>query len=127
MEAFYRDLFRLLSLGGMIVLQVVNWDRYREVGPPEFEVKTLADNRTFHRSYQPGSGGSVIFQTELQDNGETLRTWSASLYPKYSQALRQGIQEAGLTVLAFFADFQGSPYQPLTSPATVLTVRKVVP
>ena len=125
MDAFYRDLFRLLSPGGAVVLQVVNWDRYREFGPPEFDVKTLSDKRTFHRSYQPGSGGSVIFKTELQDNGETLNSWSAPLYPKYSQALRQGIQEAGLSVLAVFSDFQGSPYQRLTSPATVLTARKM--
>ena len=124
METLYQDLCRLLNPGGTLVLQVVNWDRLQSGVSPGFGVKTLADGRTFHRSYQSGPDSSVIFHTELRIGDETLKAWSAFLYPKYSRVLRQGIQGVGLTVLNIFGDFQQSAYEALNSPAMILTARK---
>jgi len=124
MTAFYQDLYNLLNPGGYAVLQVVNWDQYRQVGLSDFGVKTLSDGHTFHRCYQPGTGSTVVFHTELRLAGEPVKAWSASLYPKYSDDLRQGIEGVGMAVLGVFGDYQQSPYTQLTSPATILVIQK---
>lgn len=124
MGAFLQDLNQVLRTEGYFILQVVNWDRYRQVGASDFGVKTLSDGRTFHRRYEPGIGSTVIFHTELRGDDSLVQAWSDPLYPKYSDNLCQGIQEAGLRIVDLFGDYQKAPYDPLTSPATILVARK---
>jgi SAM-dependent methyltransferase len=127
MSAFWKHTARLLSPGGWLVIQVVNWDRYRKRGASEFEVKTLSDGRTFHRRYEPGPGGRVIFHTELRQGGALLEAWSDPLFPKYSNDLQGGCQEVGLRVVDLYGDFIHTPYDPFNSPATILVARKDAP
>lgn len=124
MGDFFEQAARLLSLEGWLVLQVVNWDRYRHAGVSDFGVKTLLDGRTFHRRYEPGPGDTVIFHTGLRQEGERIKAWSDLLYPKYSADLQRDCQQAGLSLEGVFGDFQKTAYDPLTSPATVLVARK---
>ncbi len=126
MGTFFAQADRLLKPGGHLIIQVVNWDRYRRFGAVDFEVKTLSDGRTFHRRYEAGPGDSVIFHTELRQEGILLKAWSDPLYPKYSTDLQRDCQGAGLAMLGLFGDFEKKPHEPFTSPATILVARKEI-
>jgi len=124
LEPFLEDVNALLQENGRFLLQVVNWDKFRSEGISEFPVKTLADGRTFHRRYEPGDKGEVIFHTGIQQGEELLGSWSDPLYPKYAGLLMEAVKAIGMVEPALFGDFERAPYDPLTSPAIVLSARK---
>ncbi len=124
LKPFLENVYRLLNAGGLFVMQVVNWDRQRHSGVMSFDVKTLPDGRSFHRRYQPTPEGTVVFHTELQKGAETQAAWADTLYPKLMDDLLFEIQVVGLEVVEKFGDFQGSSFEALSSPATVLVAQK---
>ena len=124
MEDFFRKVYRLLLPSGYFVLQVVNWDKYRLTGTADFDVKTLSDGRTFHRCYDPSGDDTVIFKTEVRRSGEIEGAWSDPLYPKYMTDLSAGLTGSGMDVVGRFGNFEKKPFDPASSPATVVVVRK---
>jgi SAM-dependent methyltransferase len=124
MKKFLKDITQLLSDKGYFLLQVVNWDKFRQTGSLEFPIKTLADGRTFHRGYEPTEESTVIFQTALRKDGDILNSWSDTLYPIYLHKFRQDIAESGMTIVDVFGDYEKSPFDPLSSPALILLAQK---
>jgi len=124
MKPFFADVYRRLNADGFFVMQLVNWDKYRQLGEMSFDVKTLSDGRTFHRNYQPASDGTVIFQTELRKSDDIQGSWSDPLYPKLVEELVLEIFEAGMNVVGKIGDFESTPFDPLSSPATIIVAQK---
>jgi trans-aconitate methyltransferase len=124
MKTFLKDLTGLLSDNGYFLVQVVNFDKFRQTGSMEFPIKTLADGRTFHRRYEPTEKSTVIFHTELRKDGDILNSWSDTLYPIYLNQIRHDISESGMTIIGAFGDFEKSPFDPLSSPALILVAQK---
>ncbi len=124
MKPFLKDVRHLLNDCGYFVLQVVNWDKFRLTGGGSFPVKTLADGRTFHRSYERTKEGTVLFQTELRKDGETQGAWADTLYPKYLADMVSAVQVSGMVSVDQFGDYDKSPFSPPSSPATILVVQK---
>jgi cyclopropane fatty-acyl-phospholipid synthase-like methyltransferase len=125
MTPFFGNVFSLLNMGGYFVMQVVNWDKFDSTAEMIFDVKRLADGRTFHRRYQPSPDGTVIFHTELRKGDQLQGSWSDPLYPKLKADLDSQIEACGLKVSDMFGDFQNSPFDPLSSPATIMVVQKL--
>ena len=125
LNPFLADVFRLLNVSGFCVMQVVNWDKHRHTGEMVFDVKTLSDGSTFHRSYQPTPDGAVIFHTELRKGDEIIASWSDPLDPKLLDDLVKAIRAADMEIVGQFGDFERSPLYPLTSPATILVAQKL--
>jgi len=123
-KKFLKDITQLLSDKGYFLVQVVNWDKFRQTGSMEFPVKTLADGRTFHRRYEHTEKSTVIFHTELRKDGDIINSWPDSLYPIYLDKFRQDIAESGMTIVDVFGDYDKSPFDPLSSPATILVAQK---
>lgn len=124
MAKFTADVARLLNAGGYFVMQVVNWDRIRLTKETNFDVKLLSNGQTFHRRYEWASDEAVIFHTEIRDGDAVRGVWADTLYPKYLADLISAFEAAGLPVTGKFGDFAGAPYDPESSPATVLVFRK---
>ena len=124
MTHFFKDINQLLNNKGYLLIQVVNWDKYRQTGSMDFPVIALTDGKTFHRAYEHSDKSSVIFQTALKKDEVNLVSWSDALYPKYSDNLTQEIAESGMTVVDVFGDFEKSPFDPLSSPAIILVTQK---
>ena len=121
---FLKDVDQLLNGSGYFLLQVVNWDRYRHTGSSDFPVKQLMDGRTFHRRYEPKENSTVIFHTKIRKDGKVVNAWSDTLSPKFLDDLRRHVAEAGLTIVNVFGDFERSPFDPFSSPATILVAQK---
>jgi SAM-dependent methyltransferase len=124
MEGFLSDVYHLLNDSGYFVIQVVNWDKYRQTGSMSFPIKTLSDGRNFHRSYEPIDHATVIFHTELRKEGVVQGSWSDPLHPKTMHDLVSGVEKSGMVVVGEFGDYDKSPFIPLLSPATILVSQK---
>jgi len=122
--AFLKDVKCLLRDGGCFLLQVVNWDKFKSIGMSDFPLKTLTEGRSFHRQYEPGDRGEVIFHTEIRRGDEVLGAWSDPLYPKYADLLVEKVTGIGFVETVLFGDFERTPYDPVSSPAIVLSARK---
>jgi SAM-dependent methyltransferase len=121
---FFKDIYKLINNNGHLLIQVVNWDKYRQTGTMEFNVETLADGSTFHRAYEDTGQSTVIFHTAIKKDGGVLNSWSDTLFPKYLDDMRKHITETGMTMIEVFGDFEKSPFDPPTSPATIMIVQK---
>ncbi|MCJ7701858.1 MAG: class I SAM-dependent methyltransferase [Anaerolineales bacterium] len=124
LQPFLQAAARLLNERGYFLIQVVNWDKYRAVGASDFPPKTLLDGRIFHRRYEEAPNSSVIFHTELREEGKVIKSWSDMLYPKEAATLSQAVSDSGLAVVDIFGDYQKAPFEPLSSPATILAAQK---
>jgi SAM-dependent methyltransferase len=124
--AFFKTLSGLLSESGYFILQVVNWNRYALTGKMDFPIKVLSDGRTFHRTYEPSKGKTVLFQTRLQKGEEIIGRWEDTLYPKPMEHLSSMMESSGLNVLSEYGDYDKSPFSPATSPAVILLAQKKV-
>ena len=124
METFLQEVSRLLVPSAYFVLQVVNWDKYRLTGTADFDVKTLSDGRTFHRCYDFFGDDAVRFKTEVKRDGKVEGAWSDPLYAKYMEALSEGLTASGMDVMGKFGNFEKKPFDPASSPATVVVARK---
>ncbi len=124
MAPFLENLFQRLQSSAYFVLQVVNWDRFRLQGSLDFPVKTLDDGRTFHRRYQRVNDSTVIFHTEIRQDGAVQASWSDELTPKYQQATVSALKAAGLNVVGQFGDYRKAPFSAETSPAIILVAQQ---
>ena len=79
---------------------------------------------TFHRHYEPAKDATVVFHTALRKDGDIHHSWSDTLYPKYRDDMRQDMTESGMTIVDVFGDYEKSPFDPLSSPATILIAQK---
>ncbi|MCP4704476.1 MAG: class I SAM-dependent methyltransferase, partial [candidate division Zixibacteria bacterium] len=123
-DRFLKDVYRLLNDFGYFVIQVVNWDKFQLTEAADFPIKTLADGRTFHRSYERLKNSTVLFHTELRKEGEIQSCWSDTLYPKYLADMASDIKASGMILVDKFGDYDKSPFIPLSSPATILVAQK---
>ena len=57
-------------------------------------------------------------------NGNILNSWSDTIYPKYVDNVRQDMTDSKMTIVDVFGDFEKSPFDPSSSPATILVAQK---
>jgi SAM-dependent methyltransferase len=124
LPSFLKDMQRLLKKAGHFILQVVNWDQHDKIRASNFPVNHLSAGRTFHRRYEWIDRAEVIFHTEIRKENEIIGTWAAPLYPKYTSAVADALQTAGLSIGGQFGDYQKSPFDPQSSPALILAAQK---
>ena len=122
-DDFMAKISGLLLDGGTFLVQVVNWDRFLGQGQFDFEVKPLSDGRSFHRRYEPGEGGTVLFHTWLQLGKQVLGEWIDLLYPKTSEFLQEAVSGAGMSPLRMYGNFESDGFDPKESPALIMTAR----
>ncbi|MEW6523762.1 MAG: class I SAM-dependent methyltransferase [Bacillota bacterium] len=110
---------RVLSEGGALVFQLVNYHRVRAEPEFSFPVLTSASgNVTFQRRYYLGDDGLYDFVTSLQVGGESFES-VFPLRPWRREDFELALQTAGFARWDFFGDFARHPYGP-DSPALVV-------
>ena len=124
LDEFLVNIVSLLSEGGLFLIQVVNWDRFIGSREINFAVKTISDGRTFHRKYEEGEGGTVIFRTALKIKDQVIQEWQDVLYPKTRPILEKHTASSGLFIEAIYGDYNKEHFNPESSPALILVVKK---
>lgn len=125
-KKFLRDVLNLLKSSGSFILQLVNWDKYHLTGSMDFPIQRLADGRSFHRAYETHPASTVLFKTEIQQDGQTLQAWTDHLYPRYSDSFPGEIAESGLAVSGVYGDFKKNSFEVASSPALIIISRRRV-
>ena len=123
-----RDCRRLLSTGGCLVIQTVNFDKV--LGNQEFTLPTLhSEDKTiqFTRKYEYDSLSSTVFFHTVLAAKEGRETRKISnripLLVIGSDRLCELVSEAGFTSPSLHGSFRGEPYT-IGSPAAILTAQK---
>lgn len=124
LQPFLKGVRSLLNESGYFVMQVVNWDRLRSMRASDFPVNAISDGRSFHRRYEWINAAEVIFHTEIRQGDEILGSWHAHLFPIYFEAIVEDLQAEGFSLTGKFGDYAKSPFDPQSSPATILVAHK---
>jgi len=133
-EAVYSFLERvnkMLSRDGLLVLQIVNFDRMLKHKISQLPLLETA-NLLFHRNYKYIKTGrfisNVLFDVRLTDKeGRVIYEGSETLLPLRGQQLKKALAETGFYKGEFFGDENGKLYNPGTSKALIVTARKMDP
>jgi len=121
-RTFFRHAIQLLRPGGLLLVQVVNYDRVLDRGVWELPV-LQAGTVQLHRDYQPLPDGRLLFRTRLEaPEGSTAS--EHPLLPIRSTELEAAARAAGWSEIHLLGDWEGAPFS-VGAPALVLKgVRK---
>lgn len=122
-EAFFRMCATWLVASGTLVVQVVNFDRYRRQGHMDFPVleRTTADGTpfVFRRRYAPlaEDAEAVLFETELEWSDGRIR--NAVRLQTLEKARLEALARRYFSTVDVMGDFSGKPWTE-SSPGTIL-------
>lgn len=115
---------KVLKIGGIFLVQVVNYDRILAGGIKELPLLE-SENFIFRREYRYDEAEhSIQFLTHLtiKKKGEVVKS-SETLYPLTSRELKDSLDHAGFSQLQFFGGETKIPYDK-NSPALIAFAQK---
>lgn len=122
---FIRDAKDMLNRDGILLIQILNYDRIFEENIEELPlISVSAHDLSFKRSYTFTSNEKVIFKTtiDIPSQGITISN-SLPLYPIKNKALTGMISDNGMTIIGTYHGFAGSKFSP-DSDALVVLAKK---
>jgi SAM-dependent methyltransferase len=124
---FVADAASVLSPGGWILLQILNYERLFREGIKELPLMRAGEGSIeFRRRYDWEGRREVLFRTSLRiaggDGPRILRN-EIPLYPIYPDELWEMLSGSGFAPIRFYGDFQRSEFTP-DSEALVCLARK---
>ncbi|RMG59884.1 MAG: class I SAM-dependent methyltransferase [Deltaproteobacteria bacterium] len=124
-KKFIQDAATMLSPNGILLIQILNYERIFRERIEELPVITVNEGElTFHRKYEFTSNEKVIFRTTIEVPSERIRIEnSIPLYPMTAEELVSATREAGLSVMSIHPGFVGRKFTP-DSEAVVLLAKK---
>lgn len=124
---FLSDAASVLSPGGYLLLQVLNYERLFREGTTELPLMSACDGSIeFRRRYAWESQREIRFQTSLRISGAEgprIMRNEITLYPVYPEELWDMLSAAGYAPIRYHGDFARSEFT-LDSEALVCLARK---
>ncbi|MBQ6028447.1 MAG: hypothetical protein IJL24_02830, partial [Treponema sp.] len=107
MRKFFFDCKELLADGGIVVLQLYNFDKFR--ASPKSILPELASARVrYKRTISKMSDGSFNFDSALEKNGKSMPVFEdAKIYPLKKAEIEDFSKEAGFKNVQFFSGYDG--------------------
>jgi len=107
---------QLLEPGGILLIQIVNFDRVTFQREPQYLLPGLqGEGVELSRKYTPGTDPDhVFFETELRGEGKILKN-SLPLYRLTSGELQRMLQNAGFEDTRWYGSYEGTSYDPSSS------------
>ncbi len=103
-------MYNLLSDDGVVILQIVNYDRILKYDVKELPLIDRPESRVkFVRNYDI-EDGKVLFKTKLVIDGERTYDNCIKLYPLQSEELVTYLKEAGFTDIKLYGSFDEKEY-----------------
>lgn len=125
-ENVIKQMYQLLNSGGMLILQIINYDRILEQhvqGLPLIETEHIR----FERRYSVSEDEKTIyFKTtlEVKEQGETYKMKNeVPLYPLQFGELREILEDVGFRLMEWYGNFKQEPYGP-DSYAMIVAAKK---
>lgn len=119
-------LYKLLNENGILIIQIVNYDRIIEKDIKELPLIQRQDKGvTFVRNYER-ENDKILFKTKiLVENNKEEKIYynTVELYPLKSEDLKLMLKEAGFNKVEMYGDFNGGDYN-IESMATVVAAYK---
>ncbi len=129
-EQMLADCRSLLRPGGMLIVQIINYDRILAeglTGLPTLRVQDDAPSLEFHRDYElDPDGGMVNFRTELRVGGDEDQRVIRNQIPLRivtREQLTRLVRAAGFKSIGLFGSFDGRPLSPESLPL-ILSARR---
>ncbi len=108
-ERFVEVVFNKLDLGGVWIFQVRNWDHVLRLERYDFPILEGVEGLRFYRRYSDITEKSVLFDSRLTIDDQTVFEERVSLYPIKSAQYEAIHEESGFFLQGHFADFDGTP------------------
>ena len=107
MRKFFFDCKELLADGGIVVLQLYNFDKFK--ASPKSILPELASARVrYKRTISKMSDGSFNFDSALEKNGKSMPVFEdAKIYPLKKVEIEDFSKEAGFKNVQFFSGYDG--------------------
>lgn len=108
-----RDMYKLLSDNGVLILQIINFDRIMRYGINELPtIKNNVIGLEFIRKYEyTNEKGKIDFNTILiTGKGKERFENSIELFPVLSSDMTEGLKDAGFKEIELYGDFNNSEY-----------------
>lgn len=125
-ESLIKKLYNMLEKDGVLIIQIVNYDRVLENNVKALPTISREDEGvTFVRNYE-NKNGKILFKSKLiisRDNEEKIYDNVVELYPLQSRELELILKEAGFKSTDLYGDFNGGEHS-LNSMATVVSATK---
>lgn len=118
---FLHDIWIALRSDGVLVLQLVNFDL---AGPGFAFPDIVEDDFRFERSYSAVPDGRISFDTRLFLSDGTCHEDHTALTPLAPKTLDRVIYMSGFTIESKFAGWDGSAFDPSSSPYLIVVARK---
>jgi len=121
-EMFFRDAFHTLRPGGILILQLLNYEKLLAERPD-----TLPDIETpswiFERSYDYGAG-FIIFRTRLSDRaGQEVARSEVRLFPIMSSTIETLSKATGFSLEAKESGWNREPFSSKASTQAIFLLR----
>ncbi|MFP3960562.1 MAG: class I SAM-dependent DNA methyltransferase, partial [Spirochaetaceae bacterium] len=118
---FFSEAADVLPGGGTIVVQVVNFLRFRNAELPPIERPEV----TMRRRYRPASSSEkVVFEMEIRPRGAAPVRAETELLALSPGELKAAAAEAGFCSLGLWGSYGRAPYDPEESFPVILTGRR---
>ncbi len=119
-------LYNLLNKDGVIIIQIINYDRILEKNLKGLPTIERSEERvSFIRDYEK-KDDKILFKTKLvitKDNDERVYENCVPLYPLLREDLQNILENSGFSSIEFFGGFNEEEYN-LNSMATVVSAIK---
>ncbi len=124
-KKFIEDAASMLNDQGILLIQILNYDRIFEERIEELPVINISEEGlTFHRRYEFTANERVMFKTTIEVPSERIRIENTiPLYPLKRERLLQFVSDAGLKVMSLHPGFVGKKFEP-GAEAVVLLAKK---
>lgn len=124
--AFFRNAANVVRPGGILLLQLLNYERLRKAGDADLPLISSANGAAeLRRRYEWNGGGSVRFKTVLKlssPEGPVVRRNEVTLHPLDPDHAWHRLEESGFEP-AFFGSFERTAFSP-DAEALVVIARK---
>jgi SAM-dependent methyltransferase len=125
-QTLIKKLYKLLEKDGVLIIQIVNYDRILDNNVKELPLISREDKGVkFIRNYEK-ENEKILFKSKLvisEDSEEKVYDNVVELYPLRSGDLELILKEAGFKKVDLYGDFNEGQYN-LSSMATVVAARK---
>lgn len=123
-DRFFANASDSLSSDGILIIQVVNFDKVMATFTPS-HLPLLGDELVrFTRVYRPVSSEEVAFESTLEVADGNIYTNTIKLRPILRAELEKKMMEAGFGSIQVFGDYQGGEFDARQSPSLILIGRR---